>query len=121
MSSGQPCALWERAMVPGSGPAKLQLEPTTWRRAPTPDGADAERPKGRRSNLCLKGFISLWLCPAECCVVRCVLIESESDQMKLYLASLIRLLVSKGTLSQDELVAFVDIIDSEGKAGPGDS
>ena len=48
-------------------------------------------------------------------------LESENDQMKLYLASLIRLLVSKGTLSQDELVAFVDIIDSEGKAGPGDS
>ena len=37
----------------------------------------------------------------------------ENDQIKLYLASLIRLLVSKGTLSQDELHAFVDIIDDE--------
>ena len=40
-------------------------------------------------------------------------LEIENDQMKLYLASLIRLLVSKGTLSQHELHAFVDIIDDE--------
>lgn len=40
-------------------------------------------------------------------------LELENDQMKLYLASLIRLLVSKGTLSQHELHAFVDIIDEE--------
>ncbi len=40
-------------------------------------------------------------------------LELENDQMKLYLASLIRLLVSKGTLSQHELQAFVDIIDDE--------
>jgi hypothetical protein len=40
-------------------------------------------------------------------------LEIENDQMKLYLASLIRLLVSKGTLSQNELHAFVDIIDEE--------
>lgn len=40
-------------------------------------------------------------------------LELENDQMKLYLASLIRLLVSKGTLSQHELQAFVDIIDEE--------
>ena len=40
-------------------------------------------------------------------------LELENDQMKLYLASLIRLLVSKGTLSQHELHAFVDIIDDD--------
>ena len=40
-------------------------------------------------------------------------LESENDQLKLYLASLIRLLVSKGTLSRDEVAAFVDIIDPD--------
>ena len=38
-------------------------------------------------------------------------LELENDQLKLFLASLIRLLVSKGTLSEHELHAFVDIID----------
>ena len=40
-------------------------------------------------------------------------LERENDQLKLYLASLIRLLVSKGTLSHDELTAFVDFIDTD--------
>ncbi len=40
-------------------------------------------------------------------------LERENDQLKLYLASLIRLLVSKGTLSHDELAAFVDVIDTD--------
>ena len=40
-------------------------------------------------------------------------LEIENDQLKLYLASLIRLLVSKGTLSHDELAAFVDIIEPD--------
>jgi len=40
-------------------------------------------------------------------------LESESDQLKLYLASLIRLLVRKGTLSRDELAAFVELIDTD--------
>ncbi len=40
-------------------------------------------------------------------------LEDENDQLKLYLASLTRLLVSKGTLSKDELTAFVEIIDVE--------
>ena len=48
-------------------------------------------------------------------------LESENDQMKLYLASLIRLLVSKGTLSQDELTAFVDFIDKDGEDGSSES
>ena len=40
-------------------------------------------------------------------------LENENEQIKLYLASLIRLLVSKGTLSADELQSFVDIIDDD--------
>ncbi len=38
-------------------------------------------------------------------------LEKENDQLKLYLASLIRLLVAKGTLSQVEVAALVDGID----------
>ncbi len=44
-------------------------------------------------------------------------LERENDQLKLYLASLIRLLVSKGTLSQDELAALVDGIDTDDGVG----
>ena len=40
-------------------------------------------------------------------------LERENDQLKLYFASLIRLLVSKGTLSQGELSAFVNLIDGD--------
>jgi hypothetical protein len=38
-------------------------------------------------------------------------LERENDQLKLYLASLIRLLVGKDALSRDELAAFVELID----------
>jgi len=44
-------------------------------------------------------------------------LERENDQLKLYLASLIRLLVSKGTLSPDELAALVDGIDTDDEVG----
>lgn len=44
-------------------------------------------------------------------------LEIENDQLKLYLASLIRLLVSKGTLTQDELAALVDGIDTDDTVG----
>ena len=40
-------------------------------------------------------------------------LELENEQLKLYLASLARLLVSKGVLSEKELNAFVDIIDED--------
>ena len=40
-------------------------------------------------------------------------LERENDQLTLYLASLLRLLVGKGILSPDELAAFVDIIDTD--------
>ncbi|MHC4846536.1 MAG: hypothetical protein ACYTCU_10305 [Planctomycetota bacterium] len=44
---------------------------------------------------------------------RIKVLEAENDQLKLYLASLIRLLVGKGTLSQSELSAFVELIDTD--------
>ena len=40
-------------------------------------------------------------------------LERENDELKLYLASLLRLLVSKGTLSPGELSSFVELIDRE--------
>ena len=40
-------------------------------------------------------------------------LELENEQLKLYLASLARLLVNKGVLSEGELNAFVDIIDED--------
>ena len=40
-------------------------------------------------------------------------LELENEQLKLYLASLARLLVSKGVLSDAELNAFVNIIDED--------
>ena len=40
-------------------------------------------------------------------------LELENEQLKLYLASLARLLVSKGVLFEEELNAFVDIIDED--------
>lgn len=44
---------------------------------------------------------------------RLAALEGENEQLKLYLASLIRLLVGKGLLSQDELATFVEIIDAD--------
>ncbi len=38
----------------------------------------------------------------------------ENDQLKLYLASLLRLLVKKDVLTSAELKAFVAVIDPEG-------
>lgn len=38
-------------------------------------------------------------------------LTKESDELKLYLSSLIRLLVKKGVLSKDEVTSFVDLID----------
>ena len=40
-------------------------------------------------------------------------LELENEQLKLYLASLARLLVGKGVLSEAELNSFVDIIDED--------
>ena len=40
-------------------------------------------------------------------------LERENDHLNLYLASLIRLLVGKGVLSQQEVARLVDVIDAD--------
>jgi hypothetical protein len=40
-----------------------------------------------------------------------VAIQRENHDLKMYLATLIRLLVSKNVLTQDELNRFVDLLD----------
>ncbi|MDF7826085.1 hypothetical protein P4B35_18790 [Pontiellaceae bacterium B12227] len=43
-------------------------------------------------------------------------LENENAELKLYMASLIRLLLSKGTISAEELTSLVDEIDgADGK------
>ena len=46
-------------------------------------------------------------------------LQRDNDQLKLYIAALIRLLISKGVLSQDEIRKMVDIIDAEDGALDG--
>ncbi len=44
-------------------------------------------------------------------------VERENDELKLYLASMIRLLVNKGVCSKEELARFVEVVDaSDGSA-----
>lgn len=38
-------------------------------------------------------------------------LQQENEQLKLYLASLLRLLVSKNVVTQEELASFVHLID----------
>ena len=40
-------------------------------------------------------------------------VQRENDRLKLYLASITRLLISKGVLSKEEIEKMVDIIDAE--------
>ncbi len=40
-------------------------------------------------------------------------LERENDELRLYLTAVIQLLVSKGTIAQEELVAIVNAVDSE--------
>jgi hypothetical protein len=44
---------------------------------------------------------------------RIAALERENEQLQLYLASLLRLLVGKGVIARDELKAFVDVIDED--------
>ncbi|MCA1841363.1 MAG: hypothetical protein LC723_13745 [Actinobacteria bacterium] len=44
---------------------------------------------------------------------RIAALERDVDELKLYLASLLRLLVKKETLSEKELTTFVDLIDAD--------
>ncbi|MDH4202443.1 MAG: nitrile hydratase subunit alpha [Phycisphaerae bacterium] len=46
-------------------------------------------------------------------------LHRENDHLKLYLAALTRLLVSKGILGADEIETMVDIIDAEDGALDG--
>lgn len=40
-------------------------------------------------------------------------VRRENDHLKLYLAAITRLLITKGTLSKDEIEKMVNIIDAE--------
>ena len=44
---------------------------------------------------------------------RLAALEQENDELKLYLASLARLLVSRGVLPEEELRQLVDVIDGK--------
>jgi len=46
-------------------------------------------------------------------------VRRENDQLKLYLAAMIRLLTTKGVLAPDEIRRMVDIIDGEDGALDG--
>ena len=46
-------------------------------------------------------------------------VQRECDQLKLYLAALIRLLTGKGVLNSDEIRKMVEIIDGEDGAMDG--
>ncbi|MHC5083676.1 MAG: hypothetical protein ACYTET_07020 [Planctomycetota bacterium] len=46
-------------------------------------------------------------------------VRRENDQLKLYIAALMRLLISKQVLSKDEIEKMVDIIDAEDGAMDG--
>ncbi len=46
-------------------------------------------------------------------------LQGEVDEMRLYLAALVRLLVSKGLVTQEEIKRFVDVIDAEDGASDG--
>jgi hypothetical protein len=46
-------------------------------------------------------------------------LRSENDDLKLYLAALIRLLTSKGVVSTDEITRLVEAIDGEDGAVDG--
>jgi hypothetical protein len=46
-------------------------------------------------------------------------VQRENDQLKLYLAAVIRLLISKGVISQEDIQKMVEIIDAEDGAMDG--
>lgn len=46
-------------------------------------------------------------------------VQRENDHLKLYLAAITRLLISKGILSKDEIEKMVDIVDAEDGAMDG--
>ena len=46
-------------------------------------------------------------------------LQRENDHLKLYLASITRLLIHKGVLNKDEIEKMVDIVDAEDGAMDG--
>lgn len=46
-------------------------------------------------------------------------LEEENSELKLYLASVVRLLVSKGVVAEDELRSMVEAIDGEDGSADG--
>ncbi len=46
-------------------------------------------------------------------------LERENDELRLYLAATVRLLVSKGHVTRDEVVQLVEAIDAEDGAADG--
>lgn len=40
-------------------------------------------------------------------------LHNENDELRLYLTAIVRLLVSKGTVTQEELIEIVNAVDSE--------
>lgn len=48
-----------------------------------------------------------------------MILKRENDELKLYIASIIRLLTNKGLLTQEEIEKMVDIIDAEDGAMDG--
>ena len=46
-------------------------------------------------------------------------LQQENGELKLYLASMIRLLISKNVFTQDEFARFVDVIDQSDGASDG--
>lgn len=48
-----------------------------------------------------------------------IILKRENDELKLYIASIIRLLTNKGILTTEEIEKMVDIIDAEDGAMDG--
>ena len=40
-------------------------------------------------------------------------LQAENDELRLYLAAIVRLLISKGIVTKGEMQQFVDVIDAE--------
>ncbi len=46
-------------------------------------------------------------------------LEQENDELKLYLASIVRLMVTKGVFSKEELARVVELVDASDGAADG--
>ena len=46
-------------------------------------------------------------------------LQSENDELRLYVAATVRLLISKGVVTREEVQEFVDVIDAEDGTADG--